>query len=324
MSALISVVVPVYNERESLPILIDEIEAAMTAASLPFEIVCVDDGSRDGSAEILDALAAAKPFLVVVHFKRNCGQTAALMAGVDHSKGDIIAPLDADQQNDPRDIPKLVAKLNEGFDVVSGWRRQRQDLAWRRVFPSRVANWLISKVTGVALHDYGCSLKAYRRSALEGVRLYGELHRFVPVFVRMQGGRIAEAEVNHRPRKYGSSKYGLERIGKVILDLMLVKFLASYAQKPIYVFGGFGLASLLFSLLPMGLAVFFKLMPRDTGLHKDFVESPLPVFAAVFLVAGCLGILLGLQAEILMRTYHEAQDKPTYLVDRVVRHPGAG
>jgi glycosyltransferase involved in cell wall biosynthesis len=323
----LSVIVPVFNEAESLPLLDAELRAALDPGGA-WEVVYVNDGSTDGSAAALDALAARHANVVVVHFRRNLGQTAAMMAGFDHAAGDVLAPLDADLQNDPADIRRLAERLNDGFDVVSGWRRHRQDAALTRTLPSRLANRLISAFTGVRLHDYGCSLKAYRRDALEGVRLYGEMHRFIPVYAAMRGARVGEVEVNHRARRFGRSKYGLGRVGKVLLDLLLVKFLAAYSQRPMYVFGGFGLGCWLASL-PISLAVFFKLMPFDPahpkgGWHKDFVETPLPVIAAALVLAGFLGILLGLQAEMLMRTYFEAQGKRTYVVDRVVRHAAAG
>jgi len=317
------VVLPVFNESESLRELHGELRATLATWDRPFELVFVNDGSTDDSAAVLDDLSR-QPGVRVVHLRRNFGQTAALTAGIDHAKGGVIVPLDADLQNDPADIPRLVARLDEGFDVVSGWRQSRKDAAVTRVLPSRLANRLISFVTGVRLHDYGCSLKAYRRDVIDGVRLYGEMHRFIPVYAAMQGGRVTEMVVNHRPRRFGVSKYGLGRVFKVMLDLLLVKFLTSFSSKPIYLFGGFGLFCLLLSLAPIGLAVFYKLMPFGHHLHKDFVETPLPVIAAVLVVTGFLGILLGLQAEMLMRTYYESQGKRTYLVARVSEHPSSG
>lgn len=313
---LVSIIVPVYNEEHSILLLYDEICAALHRWGRPYEIIFVDDGSRDGTPRILDELADGDPRVFAVHLRRNFGQTAALVAGIDHSRGEIIVPIDGDLQNDPADIPALVAELESGYDVVSGWRKDRQDRALTRRFPSVCANWLISRISGVRLHDYGCTLKAYRREVIAGVRLYGEMHRFIPVYAHMQGGAIREVVVNHRPRRFGSSKYGLNRVFKVILDLILVKFLASYASKPMYVFGGFGLLCLLFSLLPIGLAFLFKFSPTP-AFQKDFVETPLPVVAAVAILAGCLALLLGLLAEMLMRTYFESQGKRTYLVKRV-------
>lgn len=320
---LVSIILPVFNESDSLRELHGELRTKLAGWDRPFEIIFVNDGSTDGSAAVLDELAK-QPNVKVVHLRRNFGQTAALTAGIDHSNGGVIVPLDSDLQNDPADIPKIVAKLDEGFDVVSGWRKNRQDAAFTRVLPSRVANWLISISTGVRLHDYGCSLKAYRREVIDGVRLYGEMHRFIPVYAATQGGRVTEMVVNHRARRFGVSKYGLGRVFKVTLDLLLVKFLTSYSSKPIYLFGGFGLICLLLSLAPIGLAIFFKLQPRGDALHslhKDFVETPLPVIASVLVVTGFLSILLGLQAEMLMRTYYESQGKRTYTVSRISERP---
>lgn len=312
--SLLSVVVPVFNEDESLEILYRELTDVLTNWGVAYELVFVNDGSTDGTQRVLDRLAG-DPRVVALHLRRNFGQTAALMAGFDHSRGDVVVSLDGDLQNDPADIPQLVTKLLEGYDVVSGWRKQRHDKALTRVLPSRIANWLIGRVTGVRLHDFGCTLKAYRKETLDDVRLYGEMHRFVPVHAFLHGGSIAELVVNHRPRRFGRSKYGLIRVVKVLLDLILLKFLASYAAKPIYVFGGFGLVCLLASLLPIGAAFAFKFAP-SAAWQKDFVETPLPVVAAVMVLAGCLAVLQGLLAEMLMRTYYESQDKRTYSLAR--------
>lgn len=312
---MVSIIVPVFNEEASLAPLYDELTAALCDQPWRYELIFVNDGSSDRTGEILDVMAKDDSAIVVIHFRRNYGQTAAMSAGIDHSSGDIIVPIDGDLQNDPADIPRLVARLSEGYDVVSGWRRNRQDRALTRTIPSRCANWLISKISGVDLHDYGCTLKAYRRDVVEGVRLYGEMHRFVPIYAHMQGGAITEVAVNHRPRTFGTSKYGLSRIYKVLLDLMLVKFLASYASKPMYVFGGFGLSCLLMSVIPFGLAIWFK-FTTITGMQKDFVETPLPVVTAVTVLVGFLAILQGLLAEVLMRTYFESQGKRTYQVRR--------
>lgn len=314
----LSVVVAVYNEAESLRELARELLLVLGSLGREFEILFVNDGSSDGSGAILDELARSDARIAAIHFRRNFGQTAALTAGIDHSKGDILIPIDADLQNDPADIPRLLAELEKGYDVVSGWRQDRQDAAATRVLPSRVANWLIGRATGVRLHDYGCTLKAYRREVIEGVRLYGEMHRFIPVYAHQQGARVTELVVHHRPRRFGSSKYGLERVIKVMLDLFLLKFLVSYSAKPIYVFGGFGLACLGLSLAPIGLAIYFKVTPIPEH-HKDFVQTPLPVIAAVLILVGFLALLLGLLAEMLMRTYFESQGKPTYLVRKITR-----
>ncbi len=240
-----------------------------------------------------------------------------MMAGIDFASGEIIIGLDGDLQNDPADIPKLLAKLAEGYDVVSGWRLNRKDAALRRNLPSRIANWLISWMSGVHLHDYGCTLKAYRKEVVKGVRLYGEMHRFIPIYASWQGGKVAEVAVNHFPRIHGSSKYGLERIVKVILDLMVVKFLASYANKPIYVFGGFGLASIAFSFLSGLLALYLKFFE-----HVSFISTPLPLLVALAFITGVMSILMGLIAEIIMRTYYESQGKQVYLVKDTINVPG--
>ena len=318
---LISVVIPVFDEEESVLDCYRQLTEAMTQTMQDYEVVFVNDGSRDGSAEILDRIAAEDDKVRVIHFRTNYGQTAALTAAIDFSHGGTIVPMDADMQNDPRDIPVLIAKLAEGFDVVSGWRRERMDKSLSRVLPSKCANWLISRVSGVKLHDYGCSLKAYRRDVIEDVRLYGEMHRFIPIYAHMNGGRVTELPVNHRPRERGQSKYGLDRILKVLLDLLVVKFFLSYAAKPIYVFGGFGVLCMLASIVPFAAAVFFKL--ATGSLHKDFVETPLLILAATLLLVGLLAMLQGIIAEVLMRTYYESQNRRPYRVKRVVEPPAS-
>ena len=318
---LISILIPVYNEAGSIEECHRELSEVMQAWGRPYELVFVNDGSADATGGILDGIANSDPQARVIHFRTNYGQTAAVTAAIDYSRGGILIPIDADLQNDPADIPGLVERLEQGYDVVSGWRKSRQDRSVSRVLPSRCANWLISRVSGVRLHDYGCSLKAYRREVIENVRLYGEMHRFIPIYAHMNGGKVAEMVVNHRPRRHGESKYGLERILKVLLDLLVVKFFLSYAAKPIYVFGGFGLACLAGSLVPAGAAVFYKL--ASGTLHKDFVETPLPILSATLVLIGMLAILQGILAEVLMRTYFESQDRRPYLVRRVVE-PAAG
>ena len=248
-SGLLTVIVPVYNEAENLQQFYESVLAVMVREKYRYEIIFVDDGSSDGSGDILTSLAARSPQCKVVHLRKNFGQTAAMMAGMDYSSGDIIVPIDADSQNDPEDIPRLLAKLDEGYDLVSGWRKNRQDARLTRNFPSWMANKLISRISGVKLSDYGCTLKAYRRSIVEDIKLYGEMHRFLPIYASWAGARTTEIPVNHKPRLVGESKYGLERVVKVPLDLMVVKFLSSYSQKPIYVFGGFGLFSHALALL---------------------------------------------------------------------------
>lgn len=310
----ITVSVPIYNELDNVAPLYERVRAALDALGQPWELVLVNDGSTDGSAAALDAVAAADARVSVVHFPRNFGQTAAMMAGMDHARGEIIVPMDGDLQNDPADIGRLLAKLDEGFDVVSGWRKDRQDHAIKRNLPSRLANSLISRVSGVRLHDYGCSLKAYRRDILDGVKLYGEMHRFVPVYAAWNGARVTEIPVQHHARVHGESKYGMERVIKVLLDLLVVKFLFRYAGKPIYVFGGFGLFSILCALLAGLWALGLKLFDG-----VSLIQTPLPLLAVFLGAVGVLSLLMGLLAEMLNRTYHESQAKPVYRVARVVR-----
>ncbi|HRK91339.1 MAG TPA: glycosyltransferase family 2 protein [Anaerolineales bacterium] len=306
----LSLIVPVYNEQENLPMLFKAIDQTMHSLGKTWEVVFVDDGSRDDSLSILKQQAEKDPEHVrVISFRRNFGQTAAIAAGLDHSQGDIIILLDADMQNDPADIPMLLAKLDEGYDLVSGWRKNRKDNALTRNFPSMLANKLISWVTGVELHDYGCTLKAYRRPVLEGFRLYGEMHRFIPVFANSVGARITEVIVNHHPRRFGKTKYGLERTVKVILDLFTVKFLVSYASKPIYLFGGTGMGLMVISAIIMGY-LFFRRIFFLIGV----TGSPLFQTSVMFFILGFQSMLMGLIAELLVRTYHESQRKPTYTV----------
>jgi glycosyltransferase involved in cell wall biosynthesis len=314
---MVSVIVPLFNEEESVRTLYDELSVVMQKWDRPYELVFVNDGSTDRTGDTLDQIARSDAHVIGIHFRRNFGQTAALSAGIDHSRGEIIVPMDGDLQNDPADIPSLVGRLADGFDAVSGWRKKRRDGVVRS-FLSRCANRLISMISGVRLHDYGCSLKAYRREVIEGVRLYGEMHRFVPIYAAIQGGRVTEMAVNHRPRRFGVSKYGMGRIFKVILDLWLVKFLMSYSSKPIYVFGGFGLLCLALSVLSAALALFFK-FTSVPGWQKDFVETPLPTVTALSIMVGMLALLQGLLAEVLMRTYFESQDKRTYIIKRISR-----
>lgn len=308
-SGLLTVIVPVYNEAENLQQFYESVLAVMVREKYRYEIIFVDDGSSDGSGDILTSLAARSPQCKVVHLRKNFGQTAAMMAGMDYSSGDIIVPIDADSQNDPEDIPRLLAKLDEGYDLVSGWRKNRQDARLTRNFPSWMANKLISRISGVKLSDYGCTLKAYRRSIVEDIKLYGEMHRFLPIYASWAGARTTEIPVNHKPRLVGESKYGLERVVKVPLDLMVVKFLSSYSQKPIYVFGGFGLFSHALALLTFAAMIYFKFWGG-----KSFIETPLPLLAALFILMGFIAMLMGLIAELTVRTYHESQDKRTYLV----------
>lgn len=307
----LSIIVPVYNEGGSLLLLYENIMTEMQKIDKPWEAIFVNDGSTDGSAEILDTLAISNPRLRIIHLRRNYGQTAAMMAGIDHASGEILIPMDGDLQNDPADIPSLLAKLDEGYDVVSGWRQNRQDNALRRNLPSRIANTLISKVSGVHLHDYGCTLKAYRRSVIKDIKLYGEMHRFVPIYASWLGARVTEIPVRHHPRRHGHSKYGLERILKVAFDLILVKFLAKYATKPIYVFGAFGSLFFVIALFASFYALYLKVVNGTS-----FIQTPLPLLTVMGFMTGVMSILMGLLAELVMRTYYESQSKPTYLVKR--------
>ena len=314
----LSVVIPVYNEEENLPLLYQAVMDALKELRQPWEMVLVDDGSRDASPLELEKLARLDPLHVrVVLLRRNFGQTAAIAAGIDHSSGEVVVLMDADLQNDPADIPMMLEKIEEGYDVVSGWRHERQDAFLTRTLPSRLANGLISKVTGVHLHDYGCTLKAYRREVITGFRLYGEMHRFIPVYADSVGARILEVKVRHHPRRFGKAKYGLERTLKVVLDLITVKFLNSYANKPIYLFGGTGLVLILISF-----ATLLYLGIRRVGWGVSVMASPIFQMASMVAIMGFQSILMGLIAELLVRTYHESQAKPTYTVRRVIGQPG--
>ncbi|MGM0440775.1 MAG: glycosyltransferase family 2 protein [Chlamydiota bacterium] len=307
----LSILAPIYNEEDNIALLHQQLVKVLSSLDYEYEIVLVNDGSHDGSKAVLDKLANEDSKVKVIHFRRNFGQTAAMMAGFDYASGDILIPMDADLQNDPADIPKLLAKLEEGYDVVSGWRKDRKDNALIRNFPSKCANKLIAKATGVKLHDLGCSLKAYRRDVIKGVRLYGEMHRFIPIYATWQGAKVAEVPVTHHERRHGESNYGLERTFKVLLDLMVVLFLSKYVQKPIYVFGGFGLLNFVLSFLSFGGMIIYKF-----GLGVSFSRTPLPLLTTLFFLMGFMSIFFGLLAEMMMRTYYESQDKPVYLVGK--------
>ena len=310
---MLSIVIPMFNEEDNVQPLYECLVAALEKLAEPYEIICIDDGSTDATQERLFSIAANDEKVKVVSFRRNKGQTSALMAGIDFSAGDIIIPIDGDLQNDPNDIGILLEKLNEGYDVVSGWRQNRQDAEFKRNFPSRVANRLISKISGVHLHDYGCTLKAYRREVLEGFRLYGEMHRFVPIFAEWQGARIAEVSVRHHPRLHGQSKYGLERIFKVLLDLFLVKFLLHFETKPIYVFGLVGFLCIGGAFISGTIAIVLRF-----GWDVSLIQTPLPLLFVMLFVTGVMCVLLGFLAELLVRIYFEAQAKPTYLIKRTI------
>ena len=306
----LSLVIPVYNEAENVKPLHQAIQQAMSKVSETWDVVYVDDGSSDDSLKLLEQIHLEDPeHTIVVALRRNFGQTAAIAAGIDYAKGDVICLLDADLQNDPDDIPMMLGKVNEGYDVVSGWRINRQDKFVTRTLPSRAANYLISEVTGVHLHDYGCTLKAYRREVLTGFRLYGEMHRFIPAYAYSVGAKITEVPVKHHPRRFGKTKYGLNRTIKVILDLFTVKFLISYSNKPIYLFGGTGMILIFISLLTM-----LFLLVRRLGFQISVFSSPLFILSILFMILGFQSILMGLIAEMLVRTYHESQSKTTYTI----------
>lgn len=309
----VSVIVPIYNEVQSLPHLIEAIATSVTESQISYEIVCVDDGSSDGSTELLKQLAQARTDLRAVILRRNYGQTAAMAAGFKHAQGKVLITLDGDLQNDPADIPHLLARLDEGYDMVSGWRKARQDAALTRLLPSKIANWLIGNVTGVKLHDYGCSLKAYRSELVADMNLYGELHRFLPALAFIEGARITEIPVRHHARRFGKSKYGLGRTLRVLMDLFTIFFMKKFLTRPMHVFGSFGLASMMGGVLLGSYLTFLKL-----GLGQSIGDRPLLILAVVLFLAGIQLFSFGLLAELLMRTYHESQDRPIYRVREVV------
>lgn len=305
----LSIVVPVYNEEESLPAMHEALCAALDPLGKPWEALYIDDGSRDRSPQILRELAARDPRVKVVQFRRNFGQTAAMAAGFEHARGDVVFPIDADLQNDPQDIPRMLARLDEGFDVVAGWREKRQDAFLTKTLPSRIANRLIGRVTGVKLHDYGCTLKACRRDVLNDVHLYGEMHRFLPAFAHLAGARITEMPVKHHPRRWGVSKYTLSKTFRVVLDLVTVRFLAAYATKPIYFFGRFA-----FTGFGLAVACMAWTLVNRFAFHIFVKDQPLFLVGIFFAIAGLNFLLFGLLAEMNMRTYYESQGKPTYFV----------
>ena len=305
----VSLVIPCYNEEESIDELVQEVIAVLDDNRLDGEVVLVDDGSTDKTWERLCKWGDAEPRLKLVRFRRNFGQTAAMVAGLDHARGEIIVPLDADLQNDPKSIPDLLAKIDEGFDVVSGWRKARQDTFVSRRLPSIIANAIISKVSGVKLHDYGCTLKAYRREVLDPVNLYGEMHRFIPVYASWSGASVTEVVVNHRARKYGESKYGITRTFKVVLDLLVVKFLGTWGTKPIYFFGGLGFILFGASVLSAAYTLYEKYV-HNVWAHRN----PFLIITVFLGLLGMQSLFLGLLAEIGIRTYHESQARPIYMV----------
>jgi dolichol-phosphate mannosyltransferase len=315
---LVSVVIPIFDEAENVGPLVAALVPALDAVARPYEVIFIDDGSTDGTGDALAAAASGNPNIRVITFKRNFGQTAAMMAGIDHARGAVIVPMDGDLQNDPADIGPLLAKLDEGYGVVSGWRRDRKDTYLTRILPSKLANGLISWVSGVKLKDYGCTLKAYRREVLEGFRLYGEMHRFVPIYAKWQGARITELPVKHHPRTKGKSKYGLARIFKVMLDLLVVKFLTQYETKPIYIFGTVGLFFFFISFFAGAYALYLKFFEAT-----PFIATPLPLLFTLGFITGTMCILMGLLAEVLVRIYYEAQNKTPYTVKERTNVGGA-
>lgn len=315
----LSIVVPIFNEEENIRSLYERLSAVVSQIGRPYEIIAVDDGSRDRSYAILGEVALRDPCLRVVRLRRNFGQTAGFAAGFDRARGEVIVTIDADLQNDPADIPRLLEKLDEGYDVVSGWRKNRQDAFLSRTLPSRIANGLISWSTGVALHDYGCSLKAYRRDVLENIQLYGELHRFIPAIASWQGVAVAEIPVNHAPRTAGKSKYGIGRTLRVVLDLLTVRFLLSYSTRPMQIFGLFGLLSILLGSLASGYLAVLKLL---TG--AELANRPLLLLGVLLIILGVQFISIGLIGELIVRVYYESRDQSIYVVREELNNPEAG
>jgi glycosyltransferase involved in cell wall biosynthesis len=303
----VSIIIPVFNEEQNIASLHDACSRELTKASLDWEIIFIDDGSTDGTPQVLDEACRGDERTRCITLRRNYGQTAAIMAGLDNSESPILVLMDGDGQNDPADIPILLGKLEEGCDVVSGWRKNRKDPYFSRILPSRLANWLISAISGIRLHDYGCTLKAYRREVMQDVRIYGEMHRFIPIYASWEGARVQEIVVGHHARKFGCSKYGLGRTLKVILDFLVITFLQRYLHKPIYLFGGFGLISFCAAVVSFALMLWFKFVE-----HTSFIETPLPLLVVLFLLVGIISLLMGLLAEMVMRTYFESQGKTAY------------
>ena len=310
----LSVIVPIFNEVESLPVLIAKIADVLQESKRSYEIIAVDDGSQDGSAELLQKLARSRHDLVAIIFRRNYGQTPAMAAGFQYAKGKIMITLDGDLQNDPADIPKLVAKVEEGYDLVSGWRKNRQDNRLTRLLPSKIANWMIGGVTGVKLHDYGCSLKAYRREVISDMNLYGELHRFLPALAYIEGAKITEIPVRHHARRFGQSKYGLGRTFRVVMDLLTIFFLKKFLTRPMHIFGLGGLILLITGLLLGTYLTFLKLI-----IGLSIGNRPLLILAVLLILTGIQLLISGLLAELIMRTYHESQKRPIYRVRQVVK-----
>ena len=310
---MISNVIPVFNESANIATLYERTVKEIDKIKILFEIIFINDGSKDNTETKIKEIVEKDSRIKLITFSRNFGQTAAMQAGIDYAKGDVIVPMDGDLQNDPQDIQKLLAKLNEGYDVVSGWRKNRADNALIRNFPSKVANKIISIISGVHLHDYGCTLKAYKKWTIKQISLYGEMHRFIPIYAYWMGGRVTEIPVIHHSRIHGKSKYGLNRAFKVILDLLVIQFLFHYSVKPIYIFGGFGFFSLLIGFISGSYAIYLKLAE---GLH--FIRTPLPLLTVMCLITGVMCILMGLLAEMIVRIYYESQKKSVYFIKETV------
>ncbi len=310
---MISVVIPAYNEEENIPILYEKLKKVLDNIGEGYEIIFVDDGSQDRTPDILKDIAKKDKKVKVIRFRRNYGQTSAIYAGFEHARGEIIITMDADLQNDPEDIPKLLEKVNEGYDIVSGWRKDRKDPFLSRKLPSRIANWIISKVTGVHLHDYGCTLKAYRSEIAKRYRLYGDMHRFLPALAKRFGAKVTEIPVRHHPRLYGSSKYGIDRTIRVILDIFLVKFLNEYITKPLYVFGGIG-----FLLLFLGVMIELYLTFLKLFLGEDIGDRPLLILGVLLILTGVQLVSTGIIAELIVRTYYESRGERPYVIDEKI------
>ena len=306
---MISVIIPIYNEEANIIKLSESILNALS--DIDFEVLFVNDGSTDNSEKIMESISQKHSNMRLINLRRNYGQTAAMQAGFDHSKGDIVIPMDGDLQNDPKDIPMLIEKINEGYDVVSGWRKIRSDKKFTRIIPSKIANMIISKISGIHLHDYGCTLKAYRKEILQDIKLYGEMHRFIPIYASWEGAKVTEVAVHHHPRTAGKTKYGLSRIPRVILDLLVIRFFDKSLDRPIHLFGQFGLVMFLVAFLLSLLAIFLKIF-----INISFILTPLPLLVVFFSMSGLLCIFLGLVAEIQSRIYFEARDRPPYLIKK--------
>ena len=306
---MISVIIPIFNEEENINKLSQSITKALS--DIDYEVLFINDGSTDNSENEIVKLSSTDPKIKLINLRRNYGQTAAMQAGFDQSKGTIVIPMDGDLQNDPKDIPKLIEKINEGYDVVSGWRKIRSDKKLTRILPSKIANMIISKISGIHLHDYGCTLKAYRKEILEDIKLYGEMHRFIPIYASWEGAKVTEIPVNHHPRIAGKTKYGLSRIPRVILDLLVIRFFDKSLDRPIHLFGQFGLLMFLIAFLLFFMALFLKIF-----MKISFILTPLPLLVVFFSMSGLLCIFLGLVAEIQSRIYFESKNRPPYLIKK--------